>query len=106
MESMPRVQLKAIEEENERLKVRKLGVNSVIYSRSFQKAIQEMQVRYDREQRLMLSYVHNIGEQRAREHLASQNIQQKFGPTSWLAQQRRDVSIFSIPSFRVLGNYS
>lgn len=52
-------------------------------------------MRYDREQRLMLGYVHNLGEQRARDLLVSQSTQQKFGPTSWLAQQRRDVGIAS-----------
>ena len=52
-----------------------------------------MQVGYDREQRLMLGFVHNLGEQRARDLLMQQPVQQKYGPTSWLAQQRRDVRI-------------
>ena len=53
-----------------------------------------MQVGYEREQRLMLGFVHNLGEQRARDLLMQQPVQQKYGPTSWLAQQRRDVRIF------------
>ena len=53
-----------------------------------------MQARYDREQRYMLSVVSRFGEQRVKEHLALQGQQQKFGPTSWLAQQRKNVRPF------------
>lgn len=51
-----------------------------------------MQVRYDKEQSLMLKMLHGLGEQRALEHLSKQSHQGKAGPTSWLARQRRSVS--------------
>ena len=50
-----------------------------------------MQVRYEREQQLMLKMVHGLGEQRALDHLSKQSQQGKPGPTSWLARQRRNV---------------
>ncbi|KAI5124070.1 hypothetical protein M0805_003897 [Coniferiporia weirii] len=78
IEGIPKAQLKILEDDLERYKP--------------QKTIEDMQVRYDREQRLMLGLVQRLGEQRAMEHLAMQGQQQKFGPTSWLGQQRRNLS--------------
>ncbi|KAL5511421.1 hypothetical protein ACEPAH_4637 [Sanghuangporus vaninii] len=74
LEAVSKAQVKIFEDEIDRYK----------------KIIQDMQARYDREQRYMLSVVQRFGEQRAMEHLAGQGggQQQKFAPTSWLAQQR------------------
>jgi len=46
--------------------------------------------RYRREQELLLSAVHNIGIQRAREHLAPQHLARQ-DPSSWLGIQRKNV---------------
>ncbi|EKM55760.1 uncharacterized protein PHACADRAFT_94105 [Phanerochaete carnosa HHB-10118-sp] len=52
----------------------------------------EMTKRYQREQALMLSIIHSHGMDVARGHLAKQ---QRTGPTSWLGQQRRNVSVLT-----------
>ncbi|KAH8108457.1 HOOK-domain-containing protein [Phellopilus nigrolimitatus] len=75
IESVSKSQLKILEDEIERYK----------------KTIEDTQARYDREQRLMLDLMQRLGEQRAVEHLATQSQQQKFGPSSWLGQQRRNL---------------
>ena len=51
----------------------------------------EMTKRYQREQALMLSIIHSHGMDVARNHLAKHQ-QHRSGPTSWLGQQRRNVS--------------
>lgn len=58
----------------------------------FQRAIADMAKRYSREQTLMLSVIHTHGMQAARDHLGSKQQQSRIGPTSWLGQQRRNVS--------------
>ncbi|CCM03827.1 uncharacterized protein FIBRA_05976 [Fibroporia radiculosa] len=47
--------------------------------------------RYAREQALMLSVIHDMGMQAARDHLGNKQQQLRSGPTSWLGQQRRNV---------------
>jgi len=51
----------------------------------------EMITRYRREQALMLSVIHNAGMKTARDHLGNPQ-QSRMGPTSWLPQQRRNLS--------------
>jgi hypothetical protein len=47
------------------------------------------------EQRTMLQAVQAIGDQRFAENLSSQGQAQKYGPTSWLARQRKNSSLIS-----------
>lgn len=54
-----------------------------------ERLMSEMTKRYQREQALMLSIIHNHGMDVMRNHLAKQ--QQRPGPTSWLGQQRRNL---------------
>ena len=50
--------------------------------------------RYRKEQELMLSALHDVGMPRVRDHLGAVPPKQSGhpGPTSWLAQQRKNVS--------------
>ena len=52
-----------------------------------------MTKRYQREQALMLSMIHGHGMHVARDHLGKQTQPTRQGPSSWLGQQRRTVSI-------------
>lgn len=53
----------------------------------------DMAKRYQREQALMLSIIHGYGMDIARNHLGKQMQQSRAVPTSWLGQQRRNVSM-------------
>lgn len=57
----------------------------------------ESRRRYRREQELMLSAIHSLGMRTARDHLGvAQQQQNRPGPTSWLGQQRKNVSSASL----------
>ena len=47
------------------------------------------------EQKTMLLAVQTIGSQRFAEHLSFQGQQARFGPTSWLARQRKALTLNS-----------
>ncbi|EJD02105.1 HOOK-domain-containing protein [Fomitiporia mediterranea MF3/22] len=81
LEAVSKSQIKIYEDEIERYK----------------KTIRNMQLRYDREQKYMLSLVHSFGEQRAREHIASQSQQGKSASDSWLAKQRKHLEKRLLP---------
>lgn len=57
-----------------------------------QRLMKESTKRYRREQELMLSVIQNQGMQISRGHLGESQRQGRPGPTSWLGQQRKNVS--------------
>lgn len=54
--------------------------------------MKESTKRYRREQELMLSVIQSQGMQINRAHLGEPQRQARPGPTSWLGQQRKNVS--------------
>ncbi|ETW85647.1 hypothetical protein HETIRDRAFT_379686 [Heterobasidion irregulare TC 32-1] len=52
--------------------------------------LKEANIRYRKEQELLLGAVHNLGMRAARDHLGHPQQQGRLGPTSWLGQQRRN----------------
>jgi protein HOOK3 len=56
----------------------------------FQRLGREQELRYRKEQELMLSALHEMGVRSTRDHLANQH-QSTAMPSSWLARQRRTV---------------
>ncbi|KAI0948399.1 hypothetical protein AcV7_009155 [Taiwanofungus camphoratus] len=57
----------------------------------YKRLMSEQIIRYRREQTLMLSVIHNMGMQTARDHLGAKQQQSRPGPTSWLGQQRKNL---------------
>ncbi len=62
----------------------------------------EMTKRYQREQALMLSIIHGYGMDNARNHLGKQPQQNRPAATSWLGQQRANVSAKLVQSISIL----
>ena len=93
---MSRSQVKVLEDEIERLKVNYwIRMSSLRLTLFLKKTVKDLQRRYAMEQRTMLQAVQTIGDQRFAEHLSSQGQQRKYGPTSWLARQRKNSSLIT-----------
>ena len=58
-----------------------------------QRLLSDATQRYRREQTLMLGAIHNMGMRTARDQLGSAKQQSRPEPTSWLKQQRQNVSL-------------
>src|ERR1700691_3703723 len=92
-----RSQIKILEEEISRQKVRNVSFALARHSfmSTLQRLMSESTKRYRREQELMLSAIHSLGMRTARDHLGVAQQQNRPGPTSWLGQQRKNVSSVS-----------
>lgn len=86
-------QIKILEEDVERQKVRYLTMcDLVVHLNISKRLLRESMLRSRKEQELMLSSLHSLMMERTRDHLVKQPQQQR-GPNSWLGQQRKNVSV-------------